>query len=93
MPILAVVGMAATGEREVLAFRIGDRENQQAWEDLLEDIKHRAVKEIGLWGSRWEPEHDQCDHQEIPQRGSEAVCRSQNGQCARLRSQQTARAG
>lgn len=93
MPILAVVGIAATGEREVLAFRIGDCENQQAWEDLLEDLKQRGVKEIGLWGSRWEPEHDQCDHQEIPQRGSEAVCRSQNGQCARLRSQQTARAG
>ncbi|GHO56072.1 IS256 family transposase [Ktedonobacter robiniae] len=49
MPILAVVGIAITGEREVLAFRVGDRENQQAWEDLMEDLKARGVKEIGLW--------------------------------------------
>ena len=51
MPILAVVGIATTGEREVLAFRVGDRENQQAWEDLLDDLKARGVREIGLWVS------------------------------------------
>jgi putative transposase len=51
MPILAVVGIAPTGERDVLAFRIGDRENQQAWEDLFDDLKARGVKEIGLWVS------------------------------------------
>src|SRR5436309_12148672 len=51
MPILAVVGIAETGERDVLAFRIGDRENQQAWEDLFDDLKQRGVKDIGLWGS------------------------------------------
>lgn len=49
VPILAVVGIAPTGERDVLAFRVGDRENQQAWEDLMEDLKARGVKEIGLW--------------------------------------------
>jgi putative transposase len=49
MPILAGVGIATTGEREVLAFRIGDRENEQAWKDLLEDLKERGVKDIGLW--------------------------------------------
>ena len=49
MPILAVVGIAETGEREVLAFSVGDRENEQAWKDLLEDLKGRGVKEIGLW--------------------------------------------
>jgi len=49
MPILAVVGISITGHREVLAFRVGDRENQQAWEDLLDDLKARGVKEIGLW--------------------------------------------
>lgn len=49
MPILAVVGITTTGEREVLAFRVGDRENQQAWEDLLDDLKARGVKEVGLW--------------------------------------------
>lgn len=51
MPILAVVGITTTGEREVIAFRVGDRENQQAWEDLLDDLKARGVKEIGLWVS------------------------------------------
>jgi putative transposase len=30
MPMLAVVGIAQTGERDVLAFRVGDRENEQA---------------------------------------------------------------
>ena len=49
MPILAVMGITAKGEREVLAFRVGDRENQQAWEDLLEDLKERGVKKIDLW--------------------------------------------
>jgi transposase-like protein len=51
MPILAVVGIAETGERDVLTFSVGDRENQQAWEDLLENLKERGVKEIGLWVS------------------------------------------
>jgi putative transposase len=51
MPILAVVGIAETGEREVLAFRVGDRENEQAWKDLLEDLKQRGVKAIDLWVS------------------------------------------
>jgi putative transposase len=49
MPILAVVGITTTGEREVLAFRVGDRENQQAWEDLFDDLKARGVKAIDLW--------------------------------------------
>ncbi len=49
MPILAVVGIAASGERDVLAFSVGDRENEQAWKDLLEDLKGRGVKEIDLW--------------------------------------------
>lgn len=51
MPILAVVGIAETGEREVLAFSVGDRENEQAWKDLLEDLKQRGVKTIDLWVS------------------------------------------
>src|ERR1051326_3007167 len=51
MPILAVVGISESGERDVLAFRVGDRENEQAWKDLLDDLKGRGVKEIGLWVS------------------------------------------
>jgi transposase-like protein len=49
MPILAVIGINATGQREVLGFTIGDRENQQAWEDLLDDLKARGVQKVGLW--------------------------------------------
>ena len=51
MPILAVVGITETGERDVLAFRVGDRENEQAWKDLCDDLKARGVEEIGLWVS------------------------------------------
>lgn len=51
MPILAVSGIRLTGEREVLAFSVGDRENQPAWEELLENLKQRGVKDIGLWVS------------------------------------------
>jgi putative transposase len=49
MPILAVVGITPTGEREVLAFSIGDRENQQAWEQLFEELKGRGVERVDLW--------------------------------------------
>jgi transposase-like protein len=49
MPILAVIGITLAGEREVLAFSVGDRENQTAWEELLEDLKRRGVRRIGLW--------------------------------------------
>jgi putative transposase len=51
MPILAVVGITESGEREVLAFQVGDRENEQAWKDLLDDLKGRGVKTIDLWVS------------------------------------------
>ncbi len=51
MPILAVIGIRTTGERELLAFCVGDRENEPAWKDLLDDLKARGVKEIGLWVS------------------------------------------
>jgi len=49
MPILAVVGINLAGEREVLAFSVGERENQIAWEALLEDLKRRGVQNVGLW--------------------------------------------
>lgn len=51
MPILAVIGIRTTGERELLAFCVGDRENEPAWKDLFDDLKARGVKEIGLWVS------------------------------------------
>ncbi len=49
MPILAVVGVTQAGAREVLAFTVGDRENQLAWEGLFEDLRQRGVTQIDLW--------------------------------------------
>jgi len=49
MPILAVVGIDDSGKRDVLGFIVGDCENQQAWEDLLDDLKERGVETIDLW--------------------------------------------
>ncbi len=48
-PILALIGITAAGKRELIAFTIGERENQGAWENLLDDIKTRGVKQIDLW--------------------------------------------
>ncbi|HBY99234.1 MAG: IS256 family transposase [Ardenticatenaceae bacterium] len=48
-PILAVVGINTLGERELLAFTIGERENQGAWEGLLDDLKARGVQTVDLW--------------------------------------------
>jgi putative transposase len=49
MPILAVIGIDEHGQREVLAFTVGERENQAAWEDLLEQLKQRGVQTVDLW--------------------------------------------
>jgi transposase-like protein len=49
MPILAVIGIRSDGEREVLAFSVGDRENQPAWEQLLDELKARGVEQVDLW--------------------------------------------
>jgi transposase-like protein len=49
MPILAIIGITPEGQREVVAFSVGDRENQAAWEELLEDLKRRGVKQVDLW--------------------------------------------
>ena len=49
MPIMAVIGIDMQGKRDVLGFRVGERENQTAWEDVLEDLKERGVTQIDLW--------------------------------------------
>jgi putative transposase len=49
MPILAVIGITVEGKREVLAFRVGERENQLAWADLMDDLKQRGVEKVGVW--------------------------------------------
>ena len=32
-----------------MAFTVGERENQDAWEDLLENLKERGVQRVDLW--------------------------------------------
>lgn len=49
MPILAVVGINLQGEKEVLGFTTGEKENQHAWQDLLADLKQRGVQKVDLW--------------------------------------------
>ncbi len=49
MPILAVIGIDEDGKRDVLAFTVGERENQKAWEDLLENLKERGMQAVDLW--------------------------------------------
>jgi putative transposase len=49
MPILALIGIDLQGKREVLGFSTGDRENQQAWEALLTDLKDRGLESVDLW--------------------------------------------
>lgn len=49
MPILALIGIREDGQREVIAFTAGERENQGAWENLLSDIKARGVETVDLW--------------------------------------------
>jgi transposase-like protein len=49
MPVLAAVGINWAGEREVLGFRVGDRENHLAWEDLLQDLIDRGIKQVNLF--------------------------------------------
>lgn len=49
MPILAAIGIDAEGKREVLGFSTGDRENQQAWEALFDNLKERGLEQVDLW--------------------------------------------
>lgn len=49
MPILAVIGIRPDGVREVLGFSVGDRENTEAWNLLLDDLKKRGVEQVALW--------------------------------------------
>lgn len=48
-PVLALMGITEHGKREIIAFTLGERENQGAWENLLDDIKARGVRRVGLW--------------------------------------------
>lgn len=45
-PILALVGITAAGRRELIAFTTGERENQAAWENRLDDLRARGVQHV-----------------------------------------------
>jgi transposase-like protein len=49
MPILAVVGIDTDGKRDILAFCVGERENEDAWKDLFDQLKTRGVQTVDLW--------------------------------------------
>jgi putative transposase len=49
MPILAIIGIDEEGQRDILGFTVGERENQAAWEDLLDDLRNRGVQQVDLW--------------------------------------------
>lgn len=49
MPVLAVIGITPDGRRDVLIFTTGERENQTAWEDVLEQLKQRGLQQVALW--------------------------------------------
>ena len=49
MPILAIIAINPKGEKELLGFTVGDKENQHAWEDLLADLKARGLTQVDLW--------------------------------------------
>jgi putative transposase len=51
MPILAIVGITLAGEREVLAFTVGERENQRAWEDVCWMSSNGAGFKVWICGS------------------------------------------
>jgi transposase-like protein len=49
MAVLSVGGIRPDGQREVIGFTTGDRENQQAWADLFEQFQQRGLQTVGLW--------------------------------------------
>jgi transposase-like protein len=49
MPILALIGITPEGRRELIAFTTGERENEAAWSNLLDEIKARGVRVVDLW--------------------------------------------
>jgi putative transposase len=44
-----LIGITPEGKREVIAFTTGEHENEDAWRDLLDNIKERGVQSVDLW--------------------------------------------
>lgn len=49
MPVLALIGITPDGRRELIAFTTGERENEAAWCNLLDDLQARGVRAVDLW--------------------------------------------
>jgi putative transposase len=74
MPILAVVGISTTGQREVLAFGVGDRENEQARTRPLRRSQSARGQSDWLMDQRWQQGHAQCHRCQIWEYSQAAVC-------------------
>lgn len=46
--LLFAVGVRLTGEKELLAFTVGDRESMDAWSAFLGDLQHRGLMKVDL---------------------------------------------
>jgi putative transposase len=46
--LLFAVGVRLSGEKELLAFTVGDTESNDAWSAFLDDLKHRGLKQVDL---------------------------------------------
>ncbi len=74
MPILAVIGISSTGERDVLAFRVGDRENEQARTRPLRRSQSARRQRDWLMGERRQQGHAQCHRCHIWDGSQTTVC-------------------
>lgn len=91
MPILALIGIREEGQREVVAFTTGERENQGAWENLLSDIKARGVETVDLWIYGWSSGDAQRDWAEVPLVQAAALCAPQDGEYPQPRAREATR--
>lgn len=91
MPILAVMGVRPDGQREVLAFSVGDRENQTAWEALLDELKTR--EDGGFVDHGRESRDAQCRRNQVCHVPPTTLHQTQNGKRSELRAATTTRPG
>ena len=72
------------GKRDVLAFRVGERENQSAWEDLLDDLKERGVAAVDLWITDGNKAMTNAIDKKFLGLQAPALYQAQDGECAGL---------
>ncbi|CAF2092324.1 unnamed protein product [Rotaria magnacalcarata] len=46
--LLVVLGVTTDGKKELIAIHDGERESEQSWRELLEDLKHRGLQAPNL---------------------------------------------